>query len=192
MDALREKAFVDRRIRSLTRRLVGRAGITSDDLPDLRQEIWADLLERLPNYRAERGHLRGFMVRVVRNRLASILKARVAERRGGGKPDLSLNWEYEDGDGETVELHESLSVDEYLRLTRGARRSEEERRDLALDVRRLVDRLPPHHRAVCLLLIDHSVCGAANVVGIPRSTFRDVLSRLRLLCEEAGLEKYFD
>lgn len=191
MDALREKAFVDRRIRSFTRRLVGRAGIISDDLPDLRQEIWADLLERLPNYRAERGHLRGFLARVIRNKVASILKARVAEKRGAGTPDLSLNWEYEDGDGETVELHESLSVDQYLRRTRGTIRSEEDRRDLALDVHKIVNCLPAPQRAVCLLLIDRDVCDIANVIGIPRSTLRDLIKRLRELCDAAGLKEYF-
>jgi RNA polymerase sigma factor (sigma-70 family) len=192
MDALREFAFADRRIRNSTRRLVGMAGITDEDLKDLRQDIWVDLIRRLPRYRPDRGTRQAFIARVIRNRIASILKSRTAAKRGGGKPALSLNWESFDESGDPVELHESLSADHYLRLTRGVRRSEEERRDLALDVRKVVERLPPHHRVLCLLLIDHDVCNIANVVGIPRSTLRDLIKRLRSLCHDAGLADYCD
>lgn len=191
MEALREMDFAVRLIKKVTRPLAGKTGITLDDLPDLRQDILLDLLERLPGYRPERGHIRAFISRVINNKVADMLKARSAARRGGGTPSLSLNWEFENEDGETVEFHESLSVDGYLRRTRGTLRSEEERRDLALDVRKMVDRLPPPQRVVCMLLVDASVCDIANVVGVPRSTLRDLITRLRVICEDAGLEKYF-
>jgi RNA polymerase sigma factor (sigma-70 family) len=173
-------------------RLVRRRGLTPDDLPDLEQDLWLDLCERLPDYRPERGHLRAFITTVVRHKAASILKARAAAKRGNGVPLRSLDEEFQDEEGYPDSLHETLSVDDYLRRTRGTVRSEEERRDLALDLRRFVGLLPPELRVVCLLLIDRNVCDLANVVGLPRSTLRDLVKQLRRLGERSELREYFE
>ena len=79
-----------------------------------------------------------------------------------------------------------------MRLTCGTVRTEEDRRDLALDVRKVVAKLPPHDRVVCLLLIDRDVCDIANVIGLSRSTLRDLIKKLRWICDKAELKKYFE
>lgn len=172
--------------------MVGKTGLLPDDIPDLQQDLWLELLSRLPSYRPERGGPRAFITLVVKNGAASILKARTAAKRGRGRPCLSLNREYVDDDGGSVELHETISADDYLRRTRGTVRSEEERRDLAHDVRNVINELPPIDRVVCLLLIDQDARGVARVVGMPRSTLRDLIKRLRKISKEAGLERYFE
>ncbi|MBU1074443.1 hypothetical protein KKG45_14475 [bacterium] len=186
-----EQEFAARLIRKVAWKMVGKAAITDDDQHDIRQELWLDLLQRLPGYRQDRGHVRAFISRVVKNKAASILRARSAAKRGGGVPDLSLDWVIGDEDGAPIEFHETLSVDDYLRRTRGTVRSEEERRDLALDVRKIVDRLQPHEQVICLLLIDRDVSNISTVVGKPRSTLRDLIKKLRECGAEAGLEDYF-
>ena len=190
MNALQDGGFTTRLIRRVAWRMVGKSGLTSDDCQDLQQDLWLDLLERLPHYRPHRGHFRAFVSRVVKNKAASVLEARAAAKRGNGHPCLSLNEEFEDEDGEDTEFDETISVDDYLRRTRGAIRSGEERLDLSIDLRRMVDRLPAYHRVVCLLLIDRDVTDIANVVGVPRSTLRDAIKRLRRLGEESGLKDY--
>lgn len=190
MDVRDDLGFASRLIHRVAGRMVGKTGLLPDDIPDLQQDLWLELLSRLPSYRPERGGPRAFITLVVRNGAASILKARTAAKRGKGRPCLSLNREYEDDDGRSVELHETITVDDYLRRTRGTVRSEEDRRDLALDVRRSVDKLPPIDRDICLMLIDESICGVARVVGIPRWTLRDLIKRLREISEEAGLKEY--
>lgn len=192
MDVSHETRFAARLISNVAGRMVGKTGLLPDDIPDLQQDLWLELLSRLPSYRSERGGPRAFITLVVKNGAASILKTRAAAKRGNDRPCLSLHREHEDDDGGSVELHEAISADDYLRRTRGTIRSEEERQDLALDVRKIVSELPPIDRVVCLLLIDQDVCGVARVVGIPRSTLRDLIKRLRLIGEEAGLEEYFE
>ncbi len=192
MELQDDLAFASRLIHRVAGRMVGKTGLLPDDIQDLQQDLWLELLTRIPNYRPERGGPRAFITLVVKNGAASILKTRAAAKRGKGRPCLSLNREHEDEEGGSVEIHETISADDYLRRTRGTVRSEEDRRDLALDVRHSVDKLPPIDRVICLLLIDEDVCGVARVVGIPRSTLRDLIKRLRKISEEVGLEKYFE
>lgn len=187
-----EMPFASDLIGRVARRMIGRTGLLPDDLHDIRQDIWLDLLERLPGYRQDRGHIRAFITQVVKHKAATILEARKAAKRGGGTPDLSLDWEMEDEDGDPFDLHETISVDEYLRRTRGTIRSEEERRDLALDVRKLIGKLPAASQAVCLLLINNDVTTVASIVGKPRSTLRDLIGVLRDIGLKDGLDIYFD
>ena len=188
-----EWAFAKRMIHSISYRLIGRAAITSDDLQDLRQDMLCDLCERMSRYRPELGELRTFITHVVQNKVATILKERRAKKRGGGIPNLSLDWESEDQeeDGDTVYLKERYSVDDYLRLTRVPGRTVEEQQDLIFDLRRIIACLHPHEQVVCLLLIDNDVSGTSSVINIPRSTLRDLIKKLRVIAEREGLGIYF-
>lgn len=190
MDIQNESGFALQVIRHTARRLVGKAGLLAADIADIEQDIWLDLLIRLHTYRPERGHPRAFIRLVAQNKAKSILTARSAIKRGRGKPDLSLNWDLDDGNGEGQELHETICVDDYLRRTRGPVRSEEERLDLALDVRRFIARLHPVDRTVCLLLMDRGVTDVAQVVGVPRSTLRGFVERVRTAADDCGLDEY--
>jgi len=192
MELRSEMQYATGLIHKVACRMIGKAGLLEADLFDLQQDLWLDLLKRLPKYRAERGHIRVFISRVVNNKAASILKARRAAKRDKGRPSLSLDRELEGEDGEPTNLRELISVDDYLLQTRGVCRTQEERRDLAIDIRRAVDHLDPPHRAVCLLVIDRTVCDVANIVGLPRSTLRDLIKRLRLICKEMGLDDYVE
>ncbi|MBE0567941.1 MAG: sigma-70 family RNA polymerase sigma factor [Krumholzibacteria bacterium] len=183
--------FANRIIRRTAARMIGTAGLVEADVPDLQQDLWLELLTRLPKYRADRGNPRAFITLVVRNRRASIIAERLAKKRGNDKPCLSLDAEKEDAKGNSVPFHEVLSVDDYLARTRGIPRSQEDLRDLCLDVRALVSSLQPRDRVVCLLLIDQDVTNVASSVGIPRRSLRDVISRLRQDAEERGLKEYF-
>jgi len=191
MKVQEEFGYATRFIRKIAARMVGQTGLLEADIPDLEQGLWLELLSRIPRYNPDRGGPRAFITLVVRNKRASILKARLAAKRGGGCPCLSLNKEIEGDDGETAEMQEGISEDDYLRRTRGAVRSAEDRRDLALDLRRLIESLQPRDRVVCLLLIDRDVRNVARVVGMPRSTLRDLVKRLQRTAEEWGLQEYF-
>ena len=183
--------FANRVIRRIATRMIGTAGLVEADFPDLQQDLWLELLTRLPKYRAERGSPRAFITLVVRNRRASIMAERLARKRNGGKPCLSLDAEQDDAEGNPVPFHETLSVDDYLARTRGVPRTQEDIGDLGLDVRALVGSLQPRDRVVCLLLIDQDVTNVASTVGMPRRSLRDVISRFRHDAEERGLKEYF-
>ncbi|HOX27264.1 MAG TPA: sigma-70 family RNA polymerase sigma factor [Candidatus Krumholzibacteria bacterium] len=187
-----EAGFATCLIRKMAHRMIGTAGFIEADRHDLQQDLWLDLLERFPKYRPDRGHVRAFIARVVKNKAASILAARRAAKRNGDLRMRSLDEEFDDEDGEPTERHETISVDDYLRRTRGITRSQSERQDLAIDIRRVIASLQPHEQVVCLLLIDRDVCDVANVIGLPRSTLRDLIRRLRQAQEVASYEKYLE
>lgn len=191
MAALHESDFAARLIKNVARGMVGKTSLLADDVPDLQQDLWLHLLENIHHYCADRGHARAFITKVVKNKAASILAARAAEKRGGGSGCVSLNEEFEDDDGELSERHEAITVDDFLRLARGTIRSELARLELAMDVRKIIEQLPAHQYVICLLLIDKDQCAVANVVGLPRSTLRDLIKRLRKIARGAGLEDYF-
>lgn len=192
MELRSEMAFTKGLIRKTARRMIGSSGIVADDVPDIQQDLWLDLLERMQKYNQDKGSVRAFVVRVVRNKSASIIRSRRAAKRRGDIGILSLNLETSDVDGESIEFQDLISVDDYLRLTRGATRTECERHDLAIDVRAIVSHLTPAQRVICLLLVDRNVCDVANVAGIPRSTLRGLIARLRLIGHDVGLEKYLE
>lgn len=190
MDIQNESGFALQVIRSTARRMVGKAGLLAADAGDIEQDIWLDLLGRLHTFDPERGHPRAFIRLVAQNKAKSILTARSAVKRGRGKLDLSLNWDLEDENGDGQELHETISIDDYLRRTRGAVRSEEERMDLGLDVRSFLAKLHPVDRTVCLLLVERGATEVARVVGVPRSTLRGLVERLRVAADEFGLDEH--
>jgi len=171
--------------------MIGKAGLVEADFPDLQQDLWLELLSRIPDFRADRGSPRAFITLVIRNKRATIFAERLAAKRGKGKPCHSLDDEHEEDDGDTLPLHETISIDDYLARTRGLVRTQEDIRDLGLDVRALVNSLKPKDRVVCLLLIDRAVSNVAGVVGVPRRSLRDVISRLRMEALDWGLQEYF-
>ena len=191
MDLQQELPFASQLIRKVALRMVGKTRLRAEDLPDLQQDLWLHLLEHMHQYDPSRGHARAFITKVVKNKAATILTARLAAKRGGGSGCVSLSEEFEDEDGEVSERQDIISVDDFLRLTRGTIRSEQARLELAMDVRKIIGQLPPHQRVICLLLIDQDQCAVANVMGLPRSTLRDSIRRLRRIAKEAGLEDYF-
>lgn len=190
MDIQEEFDFAARLIHRTAIRIIEKSRLTGADKGDIQQDLWLELLTRLPKYQVHRGHPRAFITLVLKNHAASILKAMTAAKRARGVPIRSLNKVISDDSDDPQELHETISVDDYLRLTRGPVRTEEERLDLALDVREFIAKLPPSDRVVCLLLIERDVTDIAGVIGIPRSTLRDLISRLRSTTEGLGMDDH--
>lgn len=74
---------------------VRRQGFDQDDARDLTQSFFASLLARrdLRQVRPERGRFRSFLLAALRHFLINERKQRKAAKRGGGVPQLSLEWE---------------------------------------------------------------------------------------------------
>lgn len=193
MDNERDMQFAEQLIGKVAARLARLKISSFEDVDDYRQDLMADLWERFPHFDEAKGHLRAFITVVVLHREAATLAAKAAIKRGGrASRTLSLNEECKSEDGEVVERHETVSVDDYLRRTRGPARTEEARRDLAIDLRAFVAGLAPIDRAACDLLMDANPCQVARVLDMPRSTLRDRIARLERLAEEFGLREYLD
>ena len=86
MDISQEHQFAARLIKAIAQRMVGTAGLLADDVPDLQQDLWLELLTRLPKYRADRGSPRGTWLngrRVDQELLAGPTIMWLGDARGG-------------------------------------------------------------------------------------------------------------
>ncbi|MDH4318968.1 MAG: sigma-70 family RNA polymerase sigma factor, partial [Desulfobulbaceae bacterium] len=63
-------------IRHKARQLVGKAGFTEHDRPDLEQELMIDLLQRMRHFNPAKAKKTTFMARIVERHISTILEAR--------------------------------------------------------------------------------------------------------------------
>ena len=153
--------------------LVRRGRFTVDDWGDLRQEIFLDLLQRLPRFRPDRGDWEGFVRGIMRHRSAAL----ASEQQ---KHSLLFN---DDGsDGARGDDENGLDP-----LTEVPGEDSSAERELRLDVHRVLLRLPEHLRAVGLLLRDMSVAEICEHTGKSRSGINHFIRQIRAAFEEAGL-----
>lgn len=177
-------------IRYRARQLVGLAGLTESDRPDLEQDMMLDLLRRLPRYDPERAQRSTFIARVVDHRVATILEARRAEKRDPRCEAGSLDERIRGIDGSVARV-DTLDHDEtYWRRSGSSPRTEAELLDLGLDLELAVSALSPALRELCELLRTSTVTEIARGFGCSRAAVYDAIKRARRQLEKAGLGEY--
>lgn len=177
-------------IRCKARQLVGKAGLTWDDVEDLEQEMRLDLLERLPKFDPDKAAHTTFVARVIERKISKLFRDRRPEKRDYRRESGSLNDPIADNEGETTERAYTIGQDEVD--IRGGRRNRtrEEEAQLRFDVSLVLSRLPEDLRAVAEQLMAETIAEAAKSLGMPRSTLYGAIGRLKPLFEDAGLRDY--
>ena len=185
--------YAVRIIKFKARQLVGRVGFTESDREDLEQEMMLDLLQRLSKYDPERAQRNTFISRVVDHKIATIIEARKAGLRDYRLCRCSLNDQFESGEYEDtfcIERMETIDQEDYLRRTGRISRSPSELRDLSIDIRQAIEKLPPELRELCRRLDTDTVTEISRDTGIPRGTIYESIKKLRAIFEDAGLRDY--
>jgi len=177
-------------IKRKTRQLVGRYGFTKLDFEDLKQEMMLDLLQRQPKYNPDRAQINTFVARIIENKVASIIAARKADKRDYRLCCCSLNEQFEDKDGRSIERAETAYMTEYLRRTGKSTRSHEELTNQAIDLQRTQSELPPNLRDLCDCLGDEDITAIARKLNRHRSTVHEHIKRIRILFKNRGLKEY--
>ena len=173
------------------RQIVGKGGFRSQDVPDIKQELALDLLERLPKYDPEKATNNTFVARLVEHKISKMIRDRKRERRDRAREECSIHDEVNDEDGVRVELGTTVSEDEQYLRTGKYDRTVEERRDMAMDVAAALADLPPDLREVAEALSTLSVTEACRKLGFTRAwLYKEPLPRLRKALEERGLGGY--
>lgn len=149
--------------------LVRRGRFTPDDWGDLRQEMFLDLLQRLPRFRPERGDWQGFVRGVMRNRAAT-LAAEQERLEPFGAGSCGGNEEDEEDDA-----MDALGADTSADL------------ELRLDIQRVIANLPEHLRVVALLLHDMTITEICQHTGKSRSGINHFIRQIRAAFAEAGI-----
>ena len=177
-------------IRHKAQQLIGNYGFTLDDLKDIEQDLWLDLLQRLPKYNAERAQFSTFICLVVDHKISTIIRYHTQEKRDW-RCHCSLDDPVEDPAGTSVPRGETLSQDECDLRTGKYARPEAERIDLQLDLSIALSELPPDLKLLAEQLMIHPIAQVARDLGIPRSTlYEKGIGSLRRHFMDKGLEDY--
>lgn len=174
----------------MTRRLIGRYGLSYDDVQDIRQDLLHDLLKRLPHYNSQISQRKTFIHRLIEHELADVLSARRAACRDHRLLTNSLDEPVLTEDGFSLPLIDTLEEEDVLRYQGRSRRSPEEVTELRIDLERLLATLTPEQRQICGQLINHTIAEVVTALAMPRSSIMDIIRKLRVLFEEAGLREY--
>ena len=156
------RTITDLRRRGLVRR---------DEHQDCASQLILEVLRAWDGFDPERGTPQAFVNQVVSTRANSLLRRRAAKKR---------------------QLRTSPFDNAASHLTDAAANGPEceAASDLRGDLDVVLSRLTPRQRDVCDQLLRESVSPAARELGLPRSTVRDEIARIRVVFEEAGLDQY--
>jgi len=168
-----------RRSRSLNR----------EDFDDLLQECLAHWLEVRQKLDPEpNGPPIGYMARVVRNKLIDLARERESGKRRGDLDSVSLDEAVTDSDdaptfSDVVEAASSSQADKEDFL---------DPNDARIDLAKAMQKLTPHQRRLCELLIQHgfNVKEVAEQLRIPRGTLYEEIKRIRKVFADQGLGEY--
>ncbi|MCA8882122.1 MAG: hypothetical protein KDA73_19690 [Rhodobacteraceae bacterium] len=179
-------AVADIHARRLTRRL----RLAPDEMDDLRQDLLADLLRRLPAFDPERGSIDAFVRLVLRHHGTRIASRVMAERRARGGAMLSIDLPLEDADPRP--LKDRLAEEDGLSAWSGHVVGGEIALDLRHDLGRVLALLADRDRRVCIGLA-HRTLSELAVMGFgSRSALYRRLADLRFVLAAHGLGPAWD
>jgi len=145
--------------------------VRRDEHQDYASALILEVLRVWASFDPERGTPQAFVNQVVSTRTNSLLRRRAAKKRRLHAGTL---------DGAAGHIADE-AADGRVRETAS---------DLRDDLAAVLGRLTPRQRDICDQLLRESVSPAARELGLPRSTVRDEIARIRVVFEEAGLGEY--
>lgn len=172
-------------------KLIGHYQLLPQDCADIEQELLLDQWRRWSKYDASRSNPATFLDRLIRNKIASIVERRVAQKRHYGKSRPLLEAE---SDGKsTCRAEESSHADLFGQTYNpGTDRQERMRRmHLIADVARVVAALPPPLKDLALLLrAEMNIAQCARRLKLSRSRAHTLVEEIRMRFNNAGLSEY--
>ncbi len=172
------------------RQVIGKDGFTEDDFQSLRQELLADVLQRLPKFNGDRSSAKTFICRLIDNRIASLVKHRHAACRDPRRNECSLDDWVHDEDSRWVRRDTTISEDRARAHTGQAPRNRQERLELTIDMTRVVDSLPDDLRDLCERLRSQTMAEISRETGLSRGSIYGRIKLIRARFAEAGLDYY--
>jgi RNA polymerase sigma-70 factor (ECF subfamily) len=182
--------FALRLIRRKAKQICRRRGFSLSDRPDLEQELALIVLRRLIDFDPARAHYNAFVTTVVERYTATILEHRAAEKRSPCRCGGSLDEMVNDADGCSVPLSATMCESSQFRHTGQVRRSQVDACDLRHDVSAVLQQMPPVMREVCELLMSDTKAAAARKLGMSQGAIYEILQRVLVRFEKAGLREY--
>jgi RNA polymerase sigma-70 factor (ECF subfamily) len=167
-------------VKSRARWLVERRGFPWSELENLQQELFLDLIRRLPDFTPSLSPLNAFITLVVNNKAEDLCRQRISPSREHIRCQVSIDIVME-RDGRPVKLGDTLCG------------SEGTPSDLAFDLARAISSLPKDLRSLWDLMVKGLTLTEISVqTGIPRPTLYGRLDKLREHLKGAGIGAYFE
>jgi DNA-directed RNA polymerase specialized sigma24 family protein len=179
-------------VRAKAAGLIGTYGFSPSDGDDIRQELVLDCIIRFRKFDPAKSSCRSFVSRIVNNRVATLVEGQRARCRDYRACRSSLNDQIEFAPGESMELAERVSADEYEARIGRSVLSARDRVELQIDVARVIATLPQELAAIANLLRSVGVGETSHQLGVPRSTLYRRIADIRELFESAGLHLYLN
>ena len=169
--------FVTKLIRRKTREVTRNYFFRALDADDIEQRLLLKLLERLRKYQARKGHDKAFVTRVIETQVATLIEHHSTPKRDDRDvSSLSTSIRHDERD----ELLANLVTEaEGINRTQGAVRTASDEAELSELIATVLQDLPPDMRILAEQLQSASVAVLARQLGLPRTTLRDRLQRLR-------------
>src|SRR3989339_1704543 len=165
-----DQLFIERTVSYWTQRLIGDLRLARWEREDLQQELLLHLIRRLSAFDPGRASRRTFISRIVANRFKSIIEERQALKRDTRKDARSLDSPAHRDRPDGHARVDLLSNDTYRRRLTDCDLTDEERRDMKIDIQILLGRMPARERAICRLLYrGEPASGIARQLKIHRS-----------------------
>ena len=186
-------AYAKALIECKARELIGTYDVQDADLQDIEQQLYLDLLERLPKYNPRKGKITTFMQRVVERKIANILRDLNAGKQILMQTAVSLHEIVGlDEFGDAVALSETIAADEHRGRMGKRLRPPDEEMALNSELHALLKSLPDQLQRVCrLIMAGHSMTEIARREGMSRSTlYERVIGPLREAFQNAGMKNY--
>jgi RNA polymerase sigma factor (sigma-70 family) len=175
-----ECTYIEKSIAIAAVNLVNGLRLPPDDIEDIKQDLWVDLLHRLPAYDPERSGLRTFITRLVRNKRENLRESYRAKKRDVWKAGPSLDEEIELDDGVAGRRGDLLNSDDYDLDVRGRSLTALARLELSIDMRAVMRGLDEEQLVICQLIEDApSLVAVARALGMSRPTLYQRLAVLR-------------
>ena len=178
-DAIVNDRFARGIIRRKVRQLIDRAGFPRQDAEDLEQELLLHLLKSFLRFRDSHAcHRNAFITAVVERAAALLIRRRNAKKRSSDNVQ-SLERLAAAGDGAADCDPSCVNAPNTA-----------EARELAHDVKQVIDRLPPDLADLAERLKHQSLAAIARELDVPASTLQRRRDRLRQFFRRAGLRNF--
>ncbi len=184
--------FTRNYVRKAARGLAGKHGFGEEDHEEIQQHLYEKLAPHLGRADSDSPRWRAFVARIVRRHLASLVRNNLAAKRDHRRLRSLDTVVSADACG-PVTRGETLSKRECDARRGRVHRSAEEQAAMAIDVSECLAEIDdPRMREVCRRLMHDSLSQVARDMGIPRTTLRTWLDKLRTRFEERGLKGYLE
>jgi RNA polymerase sigma-70 factor (ECF subfamily) len=160
------------------------------EVEDVRQDLIADVLRRLPKFDSDRAGVKTFISRIINNKIATLLESHDAACRGNGCTKESLDDWVRDEFGAWVRRDTTVDAARRRAHLGICERSDQEQRELEMDVASVMASLPPEQRAVSAMLRTKTPTEIAREKGLSRSAIYKHIAAIRAAFVKAGLDHY--